>query len=53
MMISMFLVLQTINLKNVCQLYCSYDDDCIETSKPSFTLIKMNRTTFFTDKRTL
>ena len=29
MMIAMFLVLQTINLKNVCRSYCSYDDDCI------------------------
>ena len=29
MMIAMFLVFQTINLKNVCGLYCSYDDDCI------------------------
>ena len=31
MMIAMFLVLQTTNLKNVCRLYCSYDDDCIAT----------------------
>ena len=29
MMIAMFLVLQTINSKNVCWLYYVYDDDCI------------------------
>ena len=29
MMIPMFLVLQTINLKNMCLLCCSYNDDCI------------------------
>ena len=29
MMITMFLVFETINLKNVCLLYFSYDDDCI------------------------
>ena len=50
MMIAMFLVFQTINLKNVCRLYCSYDDDCIATSKPSFALIKMKRTTFLQTK---
>ena len=27
-MIGMFLVLQTINKKNVCLFHCWYDDDC-------------------------
>ena len=30
MMIAMFLVPETINLKIVCRLYCSNDGDCIE-----------------------